>query len=147
MFEPLRRAVQRARLLGLALCLAWPLVLMVMLGAGLVRPGTLAPVGPLRTLAFGFTGLSLLSAGWVTWRTQRVMKGFATLDRAEQPRVAFRESLLYAALFELSCLYGLIYWMLVGRNAFQHVLTMLALTPVMFMLFVPRYEHWREAAE
>ena len=146
-FEPLRKAVQKGRLLGLALCLAWPLFLMVLLGAGAVRAGTLQPVGPLRTLAFAFTGLSLLSAALATWRTNRVMKGFSALDRADQARVAFRESVLYAALFELSCLYGLVYWMLVGRNAFQHVLLFMALTPVMFLLFVPRYDHWREAAE
>lgn len=146
-FEPLRNAVQRARLFGMALCIAWPLFLMVLLGSGRVKAGSFAPVGPLRTLAFLFTGLSVLAAVFATWRTNRVMKGFAALAAEVQVRTAFRESVLYAALFELSCLYGLVYWMLVGRNAFQHVLLFMALTPVMFMLFVPRYEHWRQAAE
>lgn len=144
---PLWKAVQKARLMGLGLCVIWPLILMVMVGAGAVRPGTLQPVGPLRTLAFVFTGLSFLAAAVAIWRTGRALKRFPALAPEAQARVAFRETLLQAALFELSCVYGLVYWMLVGRNAFHHVLTFMAFTPVMFILFAPRLDHWRQAAE
>ncbi len=143
----LRKAVTRARILGLVLCLAWPLILMAMIGGGAVRAGTLPPVGPLRITAYVFMGLSLLAGGLVTWRTNHVLGGFRNLSEAERPRVAFREILFYSATFELSCLYGLIYWMLVGRNAFHHVLTFMALTPIMYFLFVPGLNDWAQASE
>ncbi|MBI3132813.1 MAG: hypothetical protein HYZ13_15970 [Acidobacteria bacterium] len=143
----LRQAVTRARILGLILCLAWPLILMAMIGGGAVRAGTLQPVGALRTTAFVLMGLSFLAGGAVTWRTNRVLGGFRQMAEAERPKVAFREILLYSALFELSCLYGLIYWMLVGRNAFHHVLTLMAITPIMFFLFVPGLNDWVQASE
>ncbi|HJV91752.1 MAG TPA: hypothetical protein VJ623_15675 [Holophagaceae bacterium] len=143
----LRKAVTRGRVLGLVLCLAWPLILMAMIGGGAVRAGTFQPVGTLRTVAFVLMGLSLLSGGLVTWRTNRVLGGFSQVPRADRPRVAFREIVFYSALFELSCVYGLVYWMLVGRNAFHHVLTFMALTPIMFFLFVPGLNDWAQASE
>ncbi len=143
----LRKAVRQGRILGLVLCLAWPLILMAMIGGGAVRGGTLQPVGPLRTAAFVLMGLSLLVGALVTWRTNRLFARFRDVAEAERPRVAFREILIYSALFELSCLYGLVYWMLVGRNAYHHVLTFMALTPVMFFLFVPGLNDWVQAAE
>jgi hypothetical protein len=143
----LRKAVTRARILGLLLCLGWPLILMAMIGGGAIRGGSLQPVGPLRTAAFLFMGFSLAAGALVTWRTNRILGGFKGRPEAERPRVAFREILLYSALFELSCLYGLIYWMLVGRNAFHHVLTFMALTPTMFLLFVPGLNDWAQASE
>lgn len=143
----LRKAVTRARILGLVLCLAWPLILMAMIGGGAVRAGTMQPVGALRTTAFVLMGLSFLAGGVVTWRTNHVLGGFHQVAEAERPKVAFREIVFYSALFELSCLYGIVYWMLVGRNAFHHVLTFMALTPIMFFLFVPGLNDWANASE
>ena len=37
--------------------------------------------------------------------------------------------------------------MLVGRNAFQHVLLFMALTPIMYFLFVPGLNDWMAASE
>lgn len=143
----LRKGVAKARILGLGLCLGWPLILMAMLGGGAVKGGTLPPTGPLRTTAYAFMGLSLLAGALVTWRSNQVLSGFKDVAEAERPRVAFREIVFYSALFELSCLYGLIYWMLVGRNAFHHVLTFMALTPTMYLLFVPGLNDWAQATE
>ncbi len=143
----LRTAVMRARILGLLLCLGWPLILMAMLGGGAVKGGAMSPTGPLRTTAFAFMGLSLLAGGLVTWRSHKVLDGFKEVPSGERPRVAFREIVFYSALFELSCLYGLVYWLLVGRNAFQHVLTFMALTPIMYFLFVPGLNDWAQASE
>ncbi len=140
-------AYQRARLVGLVLCVAWPLFLMVLVGGGAVKPGTYAAEGAVRQLGYTFTALTFLSAAFVTWRSGRVLKGFKALDPSERPRIVQRESLIYAALFELSCLWGLLYWMLAGRNAFQHVLTFMALTPLMFFFFVPRLDAWKLALE
>ncbi len=145
--EGLVRAVRNGRILGLVLCLAWPLVLMAMIGGGAVRAGNLPPVGPLRILGYVFMALTLMAGAFVTWRTNRVMGRFQALPPQVQARTAFRETLLDATLFELSCLYGLIYWMLVGRNAFQHVLLFMALTPIMYFLFVPGLNDWMSASE
>lgn len=143
----LLKAVRQGRILGLVLCLAWPLVLMAMIGGGAIRAGSLPAQGPLRSLAYGFMGLIFLAGAFVTWRTNRVMKGFKALTPEVQGRTAFREILIASALFELSCLYGLLYWMLVGRNAFHQVLTFMALTPLMFFLFVPGLNDWVAASE
>lgn len=143
----LMKAVRQGRVIGLVLCLAWPLILMAMIGAGAIRAGTLQPQGPLRILGYGFMGLTLLAGAFVTWRTNRVMGRFQALPPQVQARTALRETLLASALFEMSCLYGLIYWMVVGRNAFQHVLLFMALTPIMFFLFVPGLNDWMAASE
>jgi hypothetical protein len=138
-------AYKRARLLGLVLCVAWPLALMVMVGRGVIRPGENSPQGVIKQLGYTFTALTFFAAAFVTYRSGKVLKGFKDLDRAKRPGVIFRESLLYAALFELSCLYGLLYWTLVGRNAYQHVLVFMALSPLMFFFFVPRFDAWKLA--
>ncbi|HJW10034.1 MAG TPA: hypothetical protein VJ483_10390 [Holophagaceae bacterium] len=147
LLEAIRPAYQRARLVGLVLCVAWPLFLMVLVGAEAVKPGTAPVEGAARQIGYTFTALTFLIAAFVTWRSGRVLKGFKALAPEERPRTVLRESLVYAVLFELSCLWGLLYWMLVGRNAFQHVLTFMALTPLMFFLFVPRLDAWKLALE
>ncbi|HJU83999.1 MAG TPA: hypothetical protein VJ600_07290 [Holophagaceae bacterium] len=147
LLEAIRPAYKLARLLGLVLCVAWPLFLMVLVGVEAVRPGTAPAVGAARQVGYTFTALTFLSAAFVTWRSGRVLKGFKALDPTLRARTVLRESLVYAAIFELSCFWGLLYWMLVGRNAFQHVLTFMALTPLMFFLFVPRLDAWKVALE
>jgi hypothetical protein len=138
-------AVKKARILGLVLCLAWPLTLMAMISAGAIAPGTLRAEGWVQQVGYTFSGASLLAAGYATWRTGGLMKGFRNLPAELRPRVAFRTSLGFAILFLLSSFYGLVYWRLVGRNAFHHVLFFVALSPVMFILFTPRLNHWLEA--
>lgn len=141
------RAVKKARIIGLCLCLALPLTLMAMLTVGTIPPGHLRAEGWVQQVGYTFTGLSLVAAGYATWRTGDLMKGFASLPKDSQPQVAFRSSLGFAILFFLSTIYGLIYWRMVGRNAFQHVLLFMALSPSMFFLFMPRLEHWMQALE
>lgn len=143
----LRPAYQRARVVGLVLCVAWPLFLMVLTATGAVKPGQNAPAGAVKQLGYTFTGLVFLSAAYVTWRSGKVMAGFRDLAPAERPRVVFRESLAYAAIFELSCLFGLLYWMLVGKAAWQHSMMFMALSPLMFFFFVPRFHAWQLALE
>jgi hypothetical protein len=140
-------AVQKARILGLVLCLAWPLVLMAMITVGTIAPGTLRAEGWVQQVGYTFTGLSLVAAAYVTWRTGGLMTEFKALPEAERPRTAFRSSLGFSILFLLSSIYGLAYWRLAGRNAFQHVMIFVALSPVMFILFAPRLHHWLDALE
>lgn len=143
----LHKAYQRAYLLGLLMCVMWPLVLILMVGAGLVKPGQNAPDGVFQQLGYTFTGLAFASAAFVTWRSGNVRKDFRGVDPARRPGLLFREVVLYSALFELSCLYGLGYWMLVGLPGRQHAFSFMMLAPLMFFFFVPRFEAWKVAAE
>lgn len=140
-------AYRKARLAGLIICVAWPLLLMAMVATGAVRPGTAPMEGPARQIGYTFTCLVFLSAAWVTWRSGKVLKEFRDLAPELRPRVILRESLIYAALFESSSLWGLLYWMMVGMNAARYVGTFMALTPLMFFLFVPRFHAWKLALE
>ncbi|MBS1783914.1 MAG: hypothetical protein JST24_00640 [Acidobacteria bacterium] len=140
-------AYKRARLVGLIICVAWPLLLMVMVATGTVKPGTAPLVGPAKQIGYTFTALVCIAAAWVTWRSGKVLKGFRELPAEERPRVVMRESVIYAAIFETSSLWGLLYWMMVGQNAARFVGTFMALTPLMFFLFVPRLHAWKLALE
>jgi hypothetical protein len=140
-------AYKRARVAGLVICVAWPLLLMVMVATGAVKPGTAPLAGPVKQIGYTFTGLVFLSAAWVTWRSGKVLKGFRDLPPAQRPAVVFRESLVYAAIFETSCLWGLLYWMMAGTAAARYAGTFMALTPIMFLFFVPRLYAWKVALE
>ena len=145
--NPIQSAYRRARLAGLFICVAWPLLLMAMVATGAVRGGTAPMEGPAKQIGYTFTGLVFLSATWVTWRSGKVLKGFRDLAPEDRPRVVVRESLIYAAIFETSSLWGLLYWMMVGPNAARYVGTFMALTPIMFFFFVPRFHAWKLALE
>lgn len=143
----LRTAFQRAYLVGLVICVVWPLMLQLLLGRA-IQAGSHAPAGVFQQLGYTFTGLTFLAAAFVTWRSQKVRGGFRDLDPAARPGVIFRETLIYSALFELSSLYGLLYWMMVGRDpqGAQFARTFLVLSSVMFFAFVPRLGAWQAAA-
>lgn len=143
----LHRAYGRAYLAGLVLCVMWPLILILMVGAELVKPGQNPPAGVFQELGYTFTLLTFAAAAFVTWRSGKVRKGFRALEPAARARTLFREVLLYSALFELSCLYGLGYWTLVGWAGRQHAFAFIMLSPLMFFLFVPRFDAWKAAAE
>ena len=145
--KALQPAYRQARVVGLFICVAWPLLLMVLVATGAVQPGTAPMTGPARQIGYTFTGLVFLSAMWVTWRSGKVLKGFRDLEPERRPRVVWRESLVYAALFELSSLWGLLYWMMVGQAAARYVGAFMALTPIMFLFFVPRFHAWKLALE
>lgn len=140
-------AYKRARVAGLVICVAWPLLLMVMVATGAVKPGNAPMTGAAKQIGYTFTGLVFLAAAWVTWRSGKVLKGFRDLAPESRPGVVFRESLIYAAVFETSSLWGLLYWMMVGTAAARYVGTFMALTPIMFLFFVPRFYAWKVALE
>lgn len=145
--KALLRPYRQARVAGLFICVAWPLLLMVLVATGAVRPGNAPLAGPVKQIGYTFTGLVLLGATWVTWRSGKVLKAFRDLPEARRPAVVLRESLLYAVVFELSSLWGLLYWMLVGPAAARYVGTFMALSPIMFLFFVPRFHAWKLALE
>lgn len=142
--EHLQTACRQARLLGLALCLGTPILIGVLILSGLVPPGNHPPDGTYLQVGHLFTGLVFFSAAWVLWRRGVVLKAFPGFPAQRQAGVIFRETLLYAALFELSSLFGLAYWLLVGTHAARHVVGFIALSPLLFLAFAPRLRHWAE---
>lgn len=144
--QALQKAFRSAYLAGLVMCVIWPLLLQLMLGP-VIRPGANPPAGVFQQLSYTFSGLSFAAAAFVTWRSGRMREGLKAVAPGERSRLVFREVLLYAALFELSSLYGLVYWMLVGEAGARHARAYLVLSSVMFFVFVPRLSAWRAAAE
>ena len=131
---------------GLAICVAWPLALQLMLGTA-IRPGVAPPGGVIQQLGYTFSGLTFASAFFVTWRWGRIRARFRTVAAGQRRRVLVREILLYSCLFELSSLFGLCYYALGRPCAERYARGFVALTTIMFFVFVPRLQAWREAAE
>lgn len=145
--DALRAAHRRAYGLGLALCLGIPTLLAGLLGAGAVAPGAHAPEGVFQQLGYLFTGLVFLSGAWVWGRRERMLRGFKDVAEARRPALIWKESLLYSLAFEVSCICGLIYWTLVGAQAARHVGGFLVLTPLLFLVLVPRFGQWAKRLE
>ena len=145
--EPLRATYRLARLVGYALCLGTPTLIGGLILSGLVPPGEQRPEGAYLQLGHLFTGLVFLSAAWVLWRRGTMLKSFHPVPGPRRAGVVLRETLLYAALFELSSLYGLVYWILVGKHAARHVFGFIILSPLLFLALAPRLGHWVKAAE
>ena len=131
---------------GLALCVAWPLALQILLGTA-IRPAPAPPGGAVQQLGYTFTGLTCLCALFVNRRWGRVRSGFRALAAGRRRRVLVREIMLYSCLFVLSSLFGLCDYALGGPSAERYSRGFVALTTVMFFVFVPRLRAWREAAE
>ena len=144
--EPLRAAHRMAHLVGLALCLGTPALIGGLILSGLIPPGEQPPEGPYLQLGHIFTGLVFLSATWVLWRKGSVLKAFRQVREPQRAGVVMRETLIYAALFELSSLYGLVYWILVGRHAARHVFGFIIMAPLLFLALAPRLGQWVDAA-
>ena len=142
----LTRSFRVAYPVGLVLCLGWPLALQLMLGT-VILPGLQPPGGVVQELGYTFTGLTFASACWVTWRWGRIRAGFKAVDPGRRGRVLLREVLVYSALFELSSLYGILYFALGGPQAERFARGFIALSTIMFFVFVPRLQAWRDAAE
>lgn len=142
----MERGFRIAYPIGLVICVAWPLALQLMLGSA-IRPGAAPPAGAIGELGYSFTGLACASAFFVTWRWRRVRAGFRAVAAERRMRVLVQETLLYSCLFELSSLFGLLYYALGGPMAERYSRGFIALTTIMFFVFVPRLQAWREAAQ
>lgn len=145
--EEILLAAKKARVMGLVLCLAWPLVLMALLTVGVMRPGTLPVQGWVEQTGYTFTALTLLAAGYITHRSGKVLAAFREVPEGERARVVFRTTLGFSILCSLSTFYGLVYWRLAGHHAARHALAYMALSALMFMIFVPRGPQWLKSLE
>lgn len=141
-----RRAFFLSYGLGLSLCVIWPLVLQGLLGSAL-QPGIFGTPELAEDLGYTFTGLVVLSALFVRWRSRKVRAGFAALHEFRRARVMALEILLYSAIFELSALFGLIYHGMGGPQAERYARSFIGLSTVMFLVFVPRLAAWRLASK
>ena len=140
----LRRAFLLAYGLGVVLCVIWPLILQGLVG-WVIQPGFLGPTDLAQELGYTFTGLVVLATLYVVKRSRKARSAFATVEEKRRARVMAIEILLYSALFELSALFGLVYHGLGGPQAERHARTFIALSTVMFLVFVPRFAAWRKA--
>jgi hypothetical protein len=97
-----------------------------------------------QNLGYTFTGLTVASALFVSWRWGRTRASFPLVAAERRSLVMVREIILYASVFELSTLFGILYYGLGGLERFAR--GFIALTTLMFFVFVPRFPTWREAA-
>lgn len=128
---------------GMALCVVWPLVLQGMIGRQ-IQPGLLDITGMAQELGYSFTLLVAFSGLYVVRRSRKAISRFADLPEAKRPRAMALEILLYSALFELSTLLGLVYLAMGGPQAERYARTFVALSPIMFLLFVPGLSKWQK---
>ena len=145
--DPIRTAHRMAYGAGLALCLGTPSLITVLLLSGVVPAGIQSPEGIYLDVGFLFTGLVFLSAAWVWWRSVHTLRTFKDLPETQRPATILRESLIYAVVFESSSLCGLVYWILVGNLGYRHVWGFILMTPLLFLVLVPRYTQWVKALE
>ena len=140
----LRLAHRLAYSLGALLCFGTPGMIAVLVLLRVVPPGGQAVAGSIQQVGYLLTGLVFLSAAWVWWRRGRALAGFASAPEAARPGILMRETVVYAGALETSSLCGLVYWLLVGTQALRHVWGFILLTPLLFLVLVPRYDHWQQ---
>jgi hypothetical protein len=130
--------LRRAYLAGAVLCVGLPLALQA--GLGPLIPAGQAPAGEtLQQIGYTFTGLSAVALVLAAQRCRRARAAGASTPRAVR-------EMGFAALLILCCAgFGCLYWALGGRGVERHARTFLALSPVGFLIFVPRPSRWASA--
>ncbi len=131
-----------ARMLGLIVCVAWPLILMLLIMNQKVVPGNLISGTLIKEFSYTLTGLTLIGTFFVVYRSSKVLTNFKNQPEHLKPHIVFRESLIYVLVIQMTTWYGLIYWLLAGWSVSRHVGTFIMLSPICFFLFVPRLSQW-----
>lgn len=139
------KAFRLAYPIGLVLCVGWPLTLQLLLGTA-IHQGAPPPGGVAQQLGYSFTGLTFLIALFVTWRWGKTRAAFRATPAAARPAMLIRETILYAAILEFTSFFGIVYYALGGPQAERYSRSFIALTTIMFFIFVPRLDAWRRAA-
>lgn len=129
---------------GLVLCVLCPAALEILLGR-IPKLDAVPPEDFARQLGYTFTGLLLCAGAFLSWRSGKVRSSFSAVPPEGRPRIILRETLLYSTLCTLGALFGLACHALDGPLAERHARTFIALSPIMFLVFVPRLDAWKKA--
>ena len=138
----LEASARRGWWVGFLVCLGGPVLILLSAWAGWIPPGSQPVEGVYQQVGYTFTGLVFLASAYLVWRKGHALRAFPAQAEGRQAGFVLRETLVYSALCASSALWGVLYWRLVGWHAFRHALTFLLLTPVLFLLFVPRLGAW-----
>jgi len=65
-----------ARMIGLVACVAWPLILMLLIMTEKVAPGNFIPEGLVKEFSYTLTGLTLAGTFFVNYRSGKVLSRF-----------------------------------------------------------------------
>ena len=142
----LAKAFRLAYLVGLVFCVAWPLTLQLLLGTA-IHQGVPPPGDMARELGYTFSGLTFLIAFFLTWRWGKVRRDFRKEPPSRQAAILVREVIFASAILEFTSMFGIAYYALGGPLAERYARSFVALTTVMFFVFVPRLDAWRQAAQ
>jgi len=132
----LRQARRTPYLVGLILCVLWPLILQILLTR--LPQGEPSAPSVVESLGHTFTGLIALAAAWAIWRRARAKAALSEQELTVRCASLRRETLRAAALFGSCSLLGLLYFGAAGPRGERHARSYIAAVPVMFFVFVPR---------
>jgi hypothetical protein len=134
-------ALRRAYFAGALLCVGLPLALQIGL-PWIVPPGQNSSGEPLLQIGYTFTGLSVLTLALAARRLRKAQQASHSVEPVGWLRDPAREILSASVLLASCAAMGCLYWALGGPGVERHARTFLALTPVGFLLFVPRPSRW-----
>ena len=143
---PLRRAFWQGYGTGLAVAVAWPLMLQVALLSWLKAPLPLIQGEALQQTGYAFTGLTLLGSALLVMRFRALRRTFSGVPEPLRPGRLRGELLLAAGLCAATALLGLFYLTLGGAESLRHARGFLLIAPLQFLGLVPRLATWRAAA-
>lgn len=137
------KTLRKAYGAGAFLCVGLPLALQA--GLSWIIPPGQAPVGEtLQQIGYTFTGLSVLALGIAARRLRKALEADPGIEAARRATTAAREIGLGSLLILCCATFGCLYWALGGRSVERHARTFLALSPVGFLLLVPRPSRWTD---
>ena len=142
----LRRAFWQGYGTGLAVAVAWPLLLQVALLAWLKAPLPMIQGEVLQQIGYAFTGLTLLGSVLLVLHFRALRGTFSTTPEPLRPGRLRGELLLAAGLCAGTALLGLLYLVLGGSSTLRHARGFLLIAPLQFLGLVPRLGTWRAAA-
>lgn len=142
----LRRAFWQGYGTGLAVAVAWPLLLQVALLGWLKAPLPLIRGEVLQQTGYAFTGLTLLGSVLLVVRFRNLRRAFPLVPAHLRPGRLRGELLLAAGLCATTVLLGLFYLTLGGAETLRHARGFLLIAPLQFLGLVPRLATWRRSA-
>jgi len=145
-FRPsLDDAFRIAYAIGLFMCLCCPIILFLYLDV-IITPIQILSCETVQNLGYTLTGIITFCTLAVNSRWRLIRSNFSNITKNKQGTILLRETILYSMVFGLSSLFGTTYYLFGGIPVKQFARNFIALTPIMFFLFVPRLYAWRKAS-